>query len=61
MTPIRERVKCIYIDPPYNTGSDGFPYKDAYAHASWLAMIHDRLQEAAAPRFDPQRGAVRQH
>ena len=30
----REQVKCIYIDPPYNTGGDGFPYKDAYPHAS---------------------------
>lgn len=38
-----EQVKCIYIDPPYNTGNDGFPYKDNYQHASWLAMIHDRL------------------
>jgi adenine-specific DNA-methyltransferase len=52
----RERVKCVYIDPPYNTGSDGFPYKDAYAHASWLAMIHDRLQ-AAAP-FLVRNGAL---
>jgi len=41
-----EQVKCIYIDPPYNTGGDGFPYKDAYPHASWLAMIQDRLQVA---------------
>jgi adenine-specific DNA-methyltransferase len=41
-----DRVKCIYIDPPYNTGSDGFPYKDAYQHASWFAMIHDRLTKA---------------
>jgi len=38
-----EQVKCIYIDPPYNTGSDGFPYKDNYQHASWLSMIYDRL------------------
>ncbi|MDG4554311.1 MAG: site-specific DNA-methyltransferase [Candidatus Competibacter sp.] len=42
----RERVKCIYIDPPYNTGGDGFPYKDAYQHASWLAMIDERLSIA---------------
>ena len=52
----RERVKCIYIDPPYNTGSDGFPYKDAYAHASWLAMMQDRLR-AAAP-FLARNGAL---
>lgn len=36
-------VKCIYIDPPYNTGNDGFIYKDAYQHSSWLCMMADRL------------------
>ena len=40
----REQVKCIYIDPPYNTTSDGFIYKDNYRHSSWLSMIIDRLQ-----------------
>lgn len=39
----REKVKCIYIDPPYNTGSDGFCYKDSYKASSWLTMINDRL------------------
>ncbi len=40
----REQVKCIYIDPPYNTGSDdNFSYKDAYKSSSWLAMFNDRL------------------
>ena len=43
----REQVKCIYIDPPYNTGGDGFAYKDAYQSASWLAMMDDRLHIAA--------------
>ncbi|WP_135611141.1 site-specific DNA-methyltransferase [Methanococcoides sp. AM1] len=38
-----EKVKCIYIDPPYNTGSDEFIYKDAYQHSSWLTMMQDRL------------------
>ena len=32
-------VKCIYIDPPYNTDSDGFMYKDGYKSSSWLSMI----------------------
>lgn len=36
-------VRCIYIDPPYNTGSDGFPYKDQYRHSSWMSMLIDRL------------------
>ena len=39
----REQVKCIYIDPPYNTGGDGFAYKDSYQHSSWLTMILERL------------------
>ncbi len=39
----RERVKCIYIDPPYNTGNDGFAYKDAYQHSSWQTMMDSRL------------------
>jgi adenine-specific DNA-methyltransferase len=40
----RDQVKCIYIDPPYNTGSDGFAYKDAYQHASWMSLMADRLR-----------------
>ncbi len=38
-----EKVKSIYIDPPYNTGDDGFVYKDEYLHSSWLTMLSDRL------------------
>ncbi|MFW9288664.1 site-specific DNA-methyltransferase [Glaesserella parasuis] len=32
-------MKCIYIDPPYNTGGDGFIYKDGYQKSSWLSLI----------------------
>jgi adenine-specific DNA-methyltransferase len=39
----KNRIKCIYIDPPYNTGSDGFVYKDSFKASSWLSMIQDRL------------------
>ena len=39
----REKIKCIYIDPPYNTGNDGFLYKDSFRHSSWASMIEDRL------------------
>ncbi|HOG28053.1 MAG TPA: DNA methyltransferase [Vicinamibacterales bacterium] len=39
----REQVKCIYIDPPYNTGSDGFAYKDSYPYSSWLTLLDDRV------------------
>ena len=40
----REQVKCVYIDPPYNTGGDGFTYKDSYQHSSWLSMFAGRME-----------------
>lgn len=49
----RGRVKCIYIDPPYNTGSDEFLYKDDFSrHSTWLTMMEERLpamHEALSP------------
>ena len=39
----REQVKCIYIDPPYNTGEGDFLYSDSFMHSSWAAMMVDRL------------------
>jgi adenine-specific DNA-methyltransferase len=41
---LSRKVKCIYIDPPYNTGSGDFSYKDSYQHSSWLSMMSDRLR-----------------
>ena len=37
------QVKLIYIDPPYNTGSDGFQYNDNFNHASWYTFMKNRL------------------
>ncbi|MCS4536236.1 site-specific DNA-methyltransferase [Corynebacterium sp. HS2168-gen11] len=37
------QVKCIYIDPPYNTGNDGFNYNDKFNHSTWLTFIKNRL------------------
>jgi adenine-specific DNA-methyltransferase len=37
------KIKCTYIDPPYNTGNDGFVYKDAFKNSSWLTMLETRL------------------
>jgi len=37
------KINCVYIDPPYNTGTDEFVYKDAYQHSSWLSMMEGRL------------------
>jgi len=42
----REQIKTVYIDPPYNTGSDGFLYNDRYKHSSWMSFIFDRLSYA---------------
>lgn len=39
------RVKLIYIDPPYNTGSE-FIYGDSFDHAGWLSMLYPRLMLA---------------
>ena len=40
------KVKCIYIDPPYNTGSDSFNYNDSFNHSSWLVFMKNRLELA---------------
>ena len=40
------QIKFIYIDPPYNTGNDGFDYNDSFNHSSWLSFIKNRLQVA---------------
>lgn len=37
------QVKCIYIDPPYNTGGDSFNYNDSFNHSSWLTFMRNRL------------------
>jgi adenine-specific DNA-methyltransferase len=47
------RVKLIYIDPPYNTGNDGFDYNDSFNHSSWLTFIKNRLQ-VAKELLDPK-------
>ncbi|MDP2180998.1 MAG: site-specific DNA-methyltransferase [Actinomycetota bacterium] len=48
----REQVKCIYIDPPYNTGNDGFAYKDRYQHSSWVSLLADRISASVPTLTD---------
>jgi len=38
------KVKLIYIDPPYNTGNDGFKYNDNFNHSTWLTFMKNRLE-----------------
>nr|WP_272510069.1 DNA methyltransferase [Brachyspira hyodysenteriae] len=40
------KIKLIYIDPPYNTGTDTFSYNDNFNHSAWLVFMKDRLQLA---------------
>ena len=37
------KIKCIYIDPPYNTGSAFEQYDDSISHSIWLSLMRDRL------------------
>lgn len=52
----QEQVKCVYIDPPYNTGGDDFLYKDAYQESSWLSCINDRLD--LSKRYFKEGGSI---
>jgi adenine-specific DNA-methyltransferase len=45
-TKFKNEIKTIYIDPPYNTGGDGFNYKDNFKHSSWLSFIQNRIELA---------------
>lgn len=39
----RNKVQCIYIDPPYNTDATPILYKNGYKDSSWISLMHDRL------------------
>lgn len=39
----KEKVKCIYIDPPYNTSASEIIYKNGYKHSSWMSLLNDRI------------------
>lgn len=41
---VRGKVKCVFIDPPYNTGSAFEHYDDGLEHSMWLGMMRDRLE-----------------
>ena len=51
------KVKCVFIDPPYNTGSAFEHYDDGLEHSVWLSLMrerfhldHDRRQRGALPQ-----------
>lgn len=44
----KEKIDCIYIDPPYNTQNNEFVYADNFKRSSWLSMMENRLELAHA-------------
>ena len=52
----RGKVKLIYIDPPYNTGTDSFGYNDRFNHSTWLTFMKNRLE--MAKEFLSNTGAI---
>ena len=43
LSKYKGKIKLIYIDPPYNTGSDSFSYNDSFNRSAWLTFIKNRL------------------
>lgn len=41
----KSKVKCVYLDPPYNTNDSSFIYKNNYKDSSWISMMYDRVKE----------------
>jgi adenine-specific DNA-methyltransferase len=52
----REQVKCVYIDPPYNTDANAIIYKNGYKHSTWLSLLESRL--SLSKNFFLLQGAV---
>ncbi len=50
------QVRCIYLDPPYNTGNEAFSYRDSYQRIAWQVMMTERL--AAARELLADDGAI---
>ncbi len=40
----RDQVKCVYIDPPYNTDAGPISYKNGYRSSSWVSLMYDRVK-----------------
>lgn len=39
----KKQIKCVYIDPPYNSKTTEIAYKNTYKHSSWITMMEGRL------------------
>ena len=40
----RQKINCVYIDPPYNSKTTQILYKNSYKHSSWISLMDDRLR-----------------
>ena len=40
------QISCVHIDPPYNTDTSGFLYKNNYRHSSWMSMMDERIDKS---------------
>lgn len=40
------KIDCIHIDPPYNTDTSGFLYKNNFKHSSWISMMDNRINSS---------------
>lgn len=58
MPKYQDKIDLIYIDPPFNTGSD-FEYKDRFQDSTWLSLMHNRLE--LAKEFLSDRGSFYLH
>ncbi|HBA55080.1 MAG TPA: DNA methyltransferase [Syntrophorhabdus aromaticivorans] len=52
----RAQIKCVYIDPPYNTSENAFLYKNSYKHSSWLSMLSGGI--ALVPKLMSRSGVL---
>ena len=43
LSKYKGKIRLIYIDPPYNTGSDSFSYNDSFNRSAWLTFMKNRL------------------
>ncbi|MEM0139513.1 MAG: site-specific DNA-methyltransferase, partial [Ferroplasma sp.] len=44
LSKFKEKVQTVYIDPPFNTGTNEFLYKNNYIDSSWISMMYDRVE-----------------
>jgi len=55
----RDRIRCSYIDPPFNTDDSQFAFKDTYRNSTWLSLMNDRLRMGG--RFLTPDGSIYVH